>query len=149
MKKRGIALFSVVIALVVISTLTGTVVYNSNKNLKMVELKEFAEELKTVEIFFNEYLNTNNEYGTSGSIAAKVGENKAYKDEKKINENEVNFLKIDLNKIGVVSSNRGKEKESGDVYVYSPYTKRVYYLNGVQGYYYLTPELEQKINIIK
>lgn len=148
MKKKGAAIFSVVVVLVVISILTGTVVYNSNNNLKMAELKEFSQELKTVEMFFNEYLDENNEYGSSGTISVNVGENEAFKEEKKIN-GEVNFYKIDLNKIGVVSSKRGKEEASGDVYAFSPFTKKIYYLNGVQDYYSLTPELEERVNILK
>ena len=144
MKKKGAAIFSVVVVLVVISILTGTVVYNSNNNLKMAELKEFSQELKTVEMFFNEYLDENNEYGSTETI----GENEAFKEEKKIN-GEVNFYKIDLNKIGVVSSKRGKEEVSGDVYAFSPFTKKIYYLNGVQDYYSLTPELEERVNILK
>ena len=75
MNKRGVAILSVVVVLVIMSILTGTVIYNFNKNVKKIELREYANELKVVEDFFRSYVEENDEYGVSKTIAVDITQN--------------------------------------------------------------------------
>ncbi len=148
MKKKGIALISIVVVVLIISILTGTIAGSAYKNIKKSELRDFAKEIKTVEDFFGEYTNSN-----SGQIPVKAnvvvnvaGKESVFAGEKIVNST-VNLYKIDLDKIGLHSLHRGNEKTPDDVYLYSETTKKIYYSKGVQNYYTLTKNLYDKLGI--
>lgn len=148
MKKKGIALISIVVVVLIISIVTGTITVNAYNTIKKTELIDFSKEIKRVQDFFNEYVNSNNgQIPVKGSVQVNIsGKESAFAGEE-INNSTVTLAKIDIDKIGLNSLQRGNLKTPDDVYLYSEITRKVYYPKGVQGYYTLTKELYDKLGI--
>lgn len=148
MKKKGIALISIVVVVLIISIVTGTITVNAYNTIKKTELIDFSKEIKRVQDFFNEYVNSNNgQIPVKGSVQVNISGKEAAFTGEEINNSTVTLTKIDIDKIGLNSLQRGNLKTPDDVYLYSEITRKVYYPKGVQGYYTLNKELYDKLGI--
>lgn len=157
-RKKGIALVTLVITIIVVLILVGVSVVSVGNSLKNTEKASLAEELSTIEEQVNVYrLQNGEEYpayiNSDGTLVSKtpaeikeiVGEKKfaqliaEMKLNKENGEEDVTnanlaFYVIDLDKLALDNKTKGIKKNGNeeDVYIVSAKTNRVYYLKGVK-----------------
>jgi len=131
--KKGITLLSALIIVAVLSIFTGTIVISTDYIIDETDRKDFVREYKLVEAATKDYIMRN-----SGKIdfiemefdLSKVSEESAEQfNDETITDNKIAMYIVDLDKIGVINANYGKQKNSDeeDVYLLSKTTNIVYY----------------------
>jgi len=134
--KKGITLLSALIIVAVLSIFTGTIVISTDYIIDETDRKDFVREYKLVEAATKDYIMRN-----SGKIdfiemefdLSKVSEESAEQfNDETITDNKIAMYIVDLDKIGVINANYGKQKNSDeeDVYLLSKTTNIVYYKKG-------------------
>lgn len=141
--KRGISLVILVIAIIVISIITGMIISGTDNVLKEANKDEFVVEISTIEEKIEEY------YLLVGSLPVRAGvqytaeqvidklvdteKQKVLTTEIITNNDEDNmFLVVDLGLMGIQTNERGKSQDTTDIFVVASNTLNVYYLNGVE-----------------
>jgi len=134
--KKGITLLSALIIVAVLSIFTGTIVISTDYIIDETDRKDFVREYKLVEAATKDYIMRN-----SGKIdfiemefdLSKASEESAEQfNDETITDNKIAMYIVDLDKIGVINANYGKQKNSDeeDVYLLSKTTNIVYYKKG-------------------
>ena len=153
MKKKGLSMVMFVIAIAVVLVLVTAFTTSYEVILRSVRIREFANEINSLQKAVDEYKFMNGEYpyksdeytfdistvkdGGYGQFGKTTGTMK--------------FYIIDLNKLGIDELKRGTTGTNLDVYAVSKENGKVYYLAGEEiagDYYYtLVDEMEEKLDI--
>lgn len=159
--KKGFSLLVlgvVVLVLLIIVTATTIGVTNAQRNVKVLN---FATELSILQDKVNLYYKKNNKYPlteTETSINITVSDNLSQYVGETIENGATTLYYLELEKIydsngsltdELHSLNYGLQKNEEDVYLVSKETGRVYYKDGVEGYFTLTNELKEKIGYVE
>jgi len=131
---KGVALATLVIAIIVMLTIAGTIVYTSTDTIKLRKLDDMYNDIRLLEQKVSKYYLENDDIPVLDKIELTgiVNEN--------INPNDKeNYYIIDLEKLGVFTLNYGKEyKEYGsnnsknDVYIINEASHTIYYVKGIE-----------------
>ena len=145
LNKRGIALISVVITILILTMISGIITYVSYDMINLTKETAYAKDLTTISNAVEEY------YAVNGSIprledglefsAAQYKENiegingtnyvDALNDEMTINEDgKAIFYEIDISKIGVDDLKYGVKNDENDLFLVSNDSHIVYYYPG-------------------
>lgn len=134
--KKGITLIMLTIAVVILSILTGAIIYFSDDMLKTVKKSEFAIEILNVQTYADNYYEEHGGYPASNLVQFNVENLDSFAlsqfDGETINDNIVNLYKLDVAAIGIEETIFGNNNTELDVYVISKTTGKVYYLYGVK-----------------
>ena len=154
-KKSGISLMILMITVAVMIILASTTIVSYNNIVEDTLKRDFASEIYSVQKLVEQYHFINNEYPINEECILdmdNIDSKYMYEFEKEtIEDGNIVFYVIDLNKCDVQEIKRGKNKTSGDVYVVSNKTGIVYYIDGVviddMKYYTLTDDLRNEIGL--
>lgn len=151
--KKGITLLSLAVVIVLMTIITGAVVYTGSDTFKVTNKVKFAMEILDIQTKVDNYYLSNGGYPLGEDIDFDVS--KLTDDEKKqitgetVTDNKIKLAKLDLEDIGIKDTIYGNNKTSRDVYAVSQTTGRVYYLKGFKyngtKYYILTDELYEGV----
>ena len=142
MKKSGITLISVVISVIILSMLSGSVIFDASSTIRKAKVAKFAEELELIEDRVEEYYILNGRYPITDDITYSgeqitemnvLGYETDLKNEiSKNNDSKSDFFIIDFGKIGVELKERGLQKTSDDIFVCTKDNHNVYYVRGLE-----------------
>lgn len=143
------------ITVAVMIILASTTIVSYNNIVEDTLKRDFASEIYSVQKLVEQYHFINNEYPINEEYILdmdNIDSKYMYEFEKEtIEDGNIVFYVIDLNKCDVQEIKRGKNKISGDVYVVSNKTGIVYYIDGVviddMKYYTLTDDLRNEIGL--
>ena len=155
MNKKGISMVIFVIALAMILVLVTAVTASYNVIINSTRMREFANEINTIQKAVDEYKFLNDEYPQRGEYTLNLSTVNASSKVSQFGSNisTMDFYLIDLAELGIDRLNRGTSNEVGslDVYAICNTNGKVYYLNGVEidnkYYYTLTDTLREKLDI--
>lgn len=158
--KRGIALISIVIAIIILMMLAGIVTYMGSDIIQTTKSTAFANDINTIYEATQEY------YAVNGSLPVVsttertaddylddirniLGEEAADNLSAELNENgdtSATFFKVDIEKIGIKDLTYGNEGDTRDFFLISTVSQEIYYYKG----YEIDNELHfSNVNIMK
>ena len=152
MKKKGLSMVMFVIAIAVVLVLVTAFTTSYEVILRSVRIREFANEINSLQKAVDEYKFMNGEYPYNGECVFNISnvEGGGYGQFGKTTGT-MKFYIIDLNKLGIDELKRGTTGTNLDVYAVSKENGKVYYLAGEEiagDYYYtLVDEMEEKLDI--
>lgn len=155
MNKKGISMVIFVIALAMILVLITAVTASYNGIINSTRMREFANEINTIQKAVDEYKFLNNVYPQRGEYTLDLSIVNASSKLSQFGSDitTMDFYLVDLAELGINKLNRGTSNTSGslDVYAISKENGKVYYLQGVEidnkFYYTLTDTLKEKLDI--
>lgn len=134
--KRGITIIALVATIVVLSIISGAVLYTSKSTMEKVNKNEFVIEFLNIETALNNYYDDYGKYPVNSSISVNIGDfsdfEKSQFNDETISNNMVTLYVINLELIGINKTIFGNDKEALDKYVLSKETGKVYYLLGIE-----------------
>lgn len=145
--KKGISLIVLTITVLVLTILTGIIVFNGNYIYSDTELTKLQMDISRLESLMRTYKIRNNGNipfeTTKIDVSNFISDELEQFDEEVIVNNEIELYVIDLYEIDAENVNYGNLKDgSNDRYLYSNVTEKVYYEQGIKiddvTYYYVT-----------
>lgn len=134
--KRGITILALVVTILVLSIISGAVLYTSKSSLEKVTKNEFVIEILNIETLVANYYNDHGSYPANNSLSVNIGEfsdfEKSQFEDETITNDMVTLYEIDLGLIGIKKTIFGNNKDTLDKYVVSKKTGKVYYLLGIE-----------------
>lgn len=155
MDKKGISMVMFVLGIAMVLVLVTAFTTSYNVIIRAARMREFANELNSLQKAVDEYNFLNGEYPQKGEYTLNldiVSPNKREEQFGKVTGT-MDFYVVDLNKIGISELNRGisGDEDDLDMYAISKENGKVYYLAGVKidkyWYYTLIDELKEKLDI--
>ena len=158
-RKEGISLVALVLCIAIILVVSTSAVFEYKNIVLKGQKLDLAKDFYTMTRLVNDYEFMNSEYPVSKGIECAIQKTEIpelilktqFKDEP-MEHNVMHFKYIDHNKLNKEELIRGAQKNGiDDRYVFSVWTKRLYYLPGVTigdtTYYTLTNELYKLLDI--
>ena len=132
---RGVALATLIIAVVVMLTITGTITYTSLDSIKLRRLDDMYNDIRLLKQKVTSYHIENKELPVIGE-AIKKGDLPTAIQNNNVNDGEDYYI-IDLEKLGGISLKYGKQykdysTDNTDVYIINEASHIIYYLNGIE-----------------
>ena len=144
--KRGIALISIVIAIIILMMLAGIVTYMGSDIIQTTKSTAFANDINTIYEATQEY------YAVNGSLPVVeltertatdyledirniFGEDAAESLSSELSKNGdsgATFFKVDIEKIGIKELHYGNETDSRDFFLISTVSQEIYYYEGYE-----------------
>ena len=146
---RGVALATLVIAVLVMLTITGTITYTSLETIKLRRLDDMYNDIRLLNQKVTNYHIENNELPTlensieyANIIDVVTKEENGEKKEINPNDDERKYHIIDLEKLGGITLKYGKDYEkykensadidkNRDVYIINEVSHTIYYVKGI------------------
>lgn len=155
MSKKGISMLMLVIAIIIILTLTTAVTASYNIVINSTKMREFGNELVSLQKAVDEYNFLNNEYPVKEEYTLNIEliDEASRQEQFGKTTGTMDFYIVDLKKLGITELKRGISSNIGnlDVYAISKENGKVYYLAGVSinkiVYYTLIDEIREKLDI--
>lgn len=155
MNKKGISMVMFVVAIAIILALTTAVTTSYTVIINSTKMREFGNELNSIQKAVNEYNFLNNEYPIKEeyTLDLELIDEKSRELQFGKTTGTMEFYIIDLNKLGITKLNRGLpgNLDNLDIYAISKESGKVYYLSGVSinktVYYTLVDEIREKLDI--
>lgn len=155
MCKKGISMVVLVIGIATILVLATVATTSYNVIIRSARMREFGGEINSLQKAVKEYKFMNGEYPQKGEYTLNLSDiDEKYRAEQFGKESgNIEFYKIDLQKLGIKEIARGLESddEELDFYAISKENGNIYYLAGVKigdkYYYTLIDELREKLDI--
>ncbi|MBR6504261.1 MAG: hypothetical protein IKT41_00830 [Clostridia bacterium] len=138
--EKGVALATLVIAIIVMLTITGTITYKSLDSIKLRRLDDMYNDIRLLNQKITSYYIENDDIPVLEGVTILKTDPNLPEPIKNNNVNDsINYYIIDLEKLGGISLKYGKEyKEYAadntkqDIYIINEKTHTVYYLNGLE-----------------
>lgn len=153
--KKGISLLTLSVAVVILSVLTGVMLYLGDDSVKSVEKGQFAAELLNIKTHADNYYIETGNYPTVKKVDFSIAGFNSFEasqfEGEIINNNVVELYELDLSAIGIEETIFGNNMVANDFYAISKTTGKVYYLYGVSyknnEHYTLNEKLSPNIDI--
>lgn len=156
MRKKGISLVSMAIAITVAITLISTISISLTTSINNSKKMTFAKEIYNIQSLVDEYVNTQETLPDTLTVIEIVPSDITQFEAETLLDGKLTLEILDLQALGLNNTSYGNEdngktnnEKAKDVYAVSSKTGKVYYIAGVEidgkKYYTLTDELKQMI----